>query len=88
MTTLKYVGDYVIDSTGPLRKMRLPDGLDVVGEQMLIAVESEEAADEVMKELKSEYGVTRLLRASPTTSAFPPAYSPKSLWSSYHYSGG
>ena len=57
MTTLKYIGDMVIDSTGPLRKIRLPDGFYVVGEQMLIAVESEEEADQVMEELKSEYGL-------------------------------
>jgi hypothetical protein len=54
MTTLKYVGDLVIDSTGPLRKIRLPDGLYVVGQEMLIAVESEEEADDVMEQLKEE----------------------------------
>lgn len=54
MTTLKYVGDLVIDSTGPLRKLRLPDGLYVVGQQMLIAVESDEEAEEVLSQL-SEY---------------------------------
>jgi hypothetical protein len=54
---LKYVGDLVIDSTGPLRRIRLPDGLYVVGEQMLIAVDSEEEADEMIEELKSEYGL-------------------------------
>lgn len=58
MTTLKYVGDYVIDSTGPLRKMRLPDGLYVVGEQMLIAVDTDQEADEIMEELKADYGVS------------------------------
>jgi hypothetical protein len=57
MATLKYVGDLVIDSTGPLRKIRLPDGFYVVGQQMLIAVDSEEEADEVLEELKSEYGL-------------------------------
>jgi hypothetical protein len=54
MTTLKYVNKLIIDSTGPLRKIRLPDGLYVVGEQMLIAVDSEEEADDVIKQLKSE----------------------------------
>jgi hypothetical protein len=57
MATLKYVGDLVIDSTGPLRRIRLPDGLYVVGEQMLIAVDSEAEADEMIEELKSEYGL-------------------------------
>ncbi len=57
MATLKYVGDLIIDSTGPLRKIRLPDGIYVVGEQMLIAVESDEEADEVIEELKSDYGL-------------------------------
>jgi hypothetical protein len=57
MTTLKYVGEMVIDSTGPLRKIRLPDGLYVVGEQMLIAVESDEEADEIIEELKNDYGI-------------------------------
>ena len=57
MTTLKYIGDLVIDSTGPLRKTRLPDGLYVVGEQMLIAVDSEEEADDIIEQLKNEYGV-------------------------------
>jgi hypothetical protein len=47
MTTLKYVDKLIIDSTGPLRKIRLPDGLYVVGEQMLIAVDSEEEADDI-----------------------------------------
>lgn len=56
MTTLKRIGDLVIDSTGPLRKIRLPDGLYVVGNEMLIAVDSEDEADEVIEELKSEYG--------------------------------
>jgi len=55
MATLKYVGDLVIDSTGPLRKTRLPDGLYVVGEQMLIPVDSEQEADEVIEQLRSEY---------------------------------
>jgi len=53
MTTLKYVGNQIIDSTGPLRKIRLPDGLYVVGKQMLIAVDSEEEADDVIKQLKT-----------------------------------
>jgi hypothetical protein len=57
MTTLKYIGDQIIDSTGPLRKLRLPDGLYVVGQEMLIAVDSEKEADEVMEELRNEYGV-------------------------------
>jgi hypothetical protein len=57
MTTLKYIGDLVIDSTGPLRKIRLPDGLYVVGHEMLIAVDSEDEADEVIEELKTDYGV-------------------------------
>jgi hypothetical protein len=56
MTTLKYVGKLIIDSTGPLRKIRLPDGLYVVGEQMLIAVDSEEEADDVIKQLKRDLG--------------------------------
>jgi hypothetical protein len=54
MTTLKYVDKLIIDSTGPLRKIRLPDGLYVVGEQMLIAVDSEQEADDVIKQLKAE----------------------------------
>jgi hypothetical protein len=54
MTTLKHVGDLVIDSTGPLRKIWLPDGLYVVGREMLIAVDSEEEADDVMEQLKDE----------------------------------
>jgi hypothetical protein len=54
MTTRKYVSDLVIDSTGPLRKIRLPDGLYVVGQEMLIAVDSEEEADDVMEQLKEE----------------------------------
>ena len=57
MATLKYVGDLIVDSTGPLRKIRLPDGLYVVGEQMLIPVDSDEEADEVIEELKSDYGL-------------------------------
>jgi len=52
MTTLKHIGDLVIDSTGPLRKIRLPDGLYVVGQQMLIAVASDEEAEQVIEELK------------------------------------
>jgi hypothetical protein len=54
MTTLKYVGDLVVDSTGPLRKIRLPDGLYVVGQEMLIAVDSEEEADDVLEQLMEE----------------------------------
>jgi hypothetical protein len=57
MATLKYIGDLIIDSTGSLRTIRLPDGLYVVGHQMLIAVDNEEEAVEVVKELKSEYGL-------------------------------
>jgi hypothetical protein len=57
MTTLKYIGDFVIDSTGPLRKIRLPDGLYVVGEQMLIPVESDMEADDMIEELKNDYGL-------------------------------
>ena len=52
MTTLKHIGDLVIDSTGPLRKIRLPDGLYVVGQQMLIAVDSVEEADQIIDQLK------------------------------------
>ena len=52
MTTLKHIGDLVIDSTGPLRKIRLPDGLYVVGQQMLIAVQSVEEADRIIDQLK------------------------------------
>lgn len=54
MTTLKYVGNLIIDSTGPLRKIRLPDGLYVVGEQMLIAVDSDQEAEEVITQLKKD----------------------------------
>jgi hypothetical protein len=54
MTTLKYVGDLVVDSTGPLRKIHLPDGLYVVGEQMLIPADSEEEADDIIEQLKDE----------------------------------
>lgn len=54
MTTLKHIGDIVVDSTGPLRKIRLPDGLYVVGRQMLIAVENDEEADDMIGQL-SEY---------------------------------
>jgi hypothetical protein len=54
MTTLKHIGDVIVDSTGPLRKIRLPDGLYVIGRQMLISVESEEEADTVIDQL-SEY---------------------------------
>jgi hypothetical protein len=54
MTTLKYVGDLVIDSTGPLRKIHLPDGLYVVGEQMLIPADSDEDADDIIEQLKEE----------------------------------
>ena len=57
MATLKYIGDLIIDSTGPLRKIRLPDRLYVVGEQMLIPVDSDEEADEMIEELKSDYGL-------------------------------
>lgn len=57
MTTLKHIGDLTVDSTGPLRKIRLPDGLYVVGEQMLIAVDSETEADEIIEDLKSGYGI-------------------------------
>lgn len=57
MTTLKYVGDLVIDSTGPLRKIWLPDGIYVVGQQMLISVNTEEEADEVIGQLKQYEGV-------------------------------
>ena len=57
MTTLKYIGDLVIDSTGPLRKIRLPDGLYVVGHEMLISVDSEDEADEIIEDLKTDYGV-------------------------------
>ena len=52
MTTLKHIGDMVIDSTGPYRKIRLPDGLYIVGQEMLIAVDSEEEADRVLAELR------------------------------------
>jgi len=52
MATLKHIGDQVIDATGPLRKIRLPDGLYVLGKQMLIAVESEEEADQIIDQLK------------------------------------
>ncbi len=57
MATLKYIGELIIDSTGPLRKIRLPDGLYVVGEQMLIPVDSDQEADEMIEELKSDYGL-------------------------------
>ncbi len=55
MPTMKYVGDLVIDSTGSLRKIKLPDGFYVVGHEMLIPVESEEEADEVIEQLKNDY---------------------------------
>jgi hypothetical protein len=57
MTTMKYIGDLVIDSTGPLRKIRLPDGLYVVGQEMLIAVDSEKEADDIIEEFKEDYGL-------------------------------
>jgi hypothetical protein len=52
MTTLKHIDDMVIDTTGPYRRIRLPDGLYIVGQEMLIAVESDEEADRVLAELK------------------------------------
>ncbi len=57
MPTMKYVGDFVIDSTGPLRRIRLPDGFYVVGHEMLIPAESEEEANEIIEQLKSDYGL-------------------------------
>ncbi len=54
MSTLKHVGDLVIDSTGPLRKIWLPDGLYVVGREMLIAVDSDEEAEDVIEQLKED----------------------------------
>ncbi len=57
MATLKRIGDLVIDSTGPIRKIRLPDGLYVVGQQMLIAVDSDEEAEQIMDDLRNDYGV-------------------------------
>jgi hypothetical protein len=52
MTTLKHIDDRVIDATGPYRKIRLPDGLYIVGQEMLIAADSEEEADRVLAELR------------------------------------
>ena len=52
MTTLKHIGEMVIDTTGPYRKIRLPDGLYIVGQEMLIAVDGEEEADRVLAELR------------------------------------
>lgn len=57
MATMKYIGDLVIDSTGPLRKIHLPDGLYVVGHEMLIAVESDKEADDLIEEFKEDYGL-------------------------------
>jgi hypothetical protein len=54
MTTVNYVGDLVIDSTGPLRKFRLLEGPYLVRQEMLIAVDREEQADEVIEPLKDE----------------------------------
>jgi hypothetical protein len=57
MATLKRIGDLAIDSTGPLRKIRLPDGVYVVGHQMLIAVDNDEEAYKIMDELKADFGL-------------------------------
>ncbi len=44
MITLRHTVDIIIDSTGPLRRNRLPAERYVVGEHMLIAVDSGEEA--------------------------------------------
>jgi len=39
------------------RAVRLPDGIYVVGQEMLITVDSEKEAYEIIEGLKSEYGL-------------------------------
>ena len=43
-----------IDTSGPLRKLRLRDGLYVVGQGMSIPVDSNEEADEILRECEGE----------------------------------
>jgi hypothetical protein len=49
---LNFSDGVTINTDGPVRKLRLKDGLYVVGDGMCIPVNSHEEADEVINELK------------------------------------
>lgn len=54
--TLRFTDGVEIDPSGPPRKLRLRDGLYVVGMGFLIPVNSEEEADRELAELKKMKG--------------------------------
>ena len=53
MSTLKFSDGVNINTDGPLRILRLKDGLYVVGEGMCCPVETIEEGKELIKEMKT-----------------------------------
>ena len=51
---LRFNDGVTIDTSGPLRTLRLRDGYYVVGEGMCIPVESREEAQELIREISHE----------------------------------
>lgn len=49
---LRFNDGVTIDMSGPLRKLRLADGLYVVGEGLCCPVDSDAEADELMADLR------------------------------------
>ena len=54
MSKLRFSDGVTIDTSGPLRTLRLKDGYYVVGQGMCIPVDSREEAVDYIKELKGE----------------------------------
>ncbi|EIM63240.1 hypothetical protein [Desulfobacter postgatei] len=54
MTTLKFTDGIQIDTSGPIRKLKLDDGWYVTGQGFLIPVKDEKEADQEINQLKAE----------------------------------
>jgi hypothetical protein len=52
MSVIRFSDRVEIDTSGELRKLRLTDGLYVVGQGMLIPVKDEAEADATLRELQ------------------------------------
>ncbi len=53
MPKITFTDGITVDTDGPLRTLRLRDGLYVIGAGMLIPVKDQEEADETIEETKN-----------------------------------
>ena len=59
MSKLKFNDEYNIDASGELRPLKLSDGWYVVGQEMIIPVDSHKEAIQMIENIKQELGTSQ-----------------------------